>query len=1474
MKNRIKILLVDDSPTQRLEFQSILENAGYLVVSAHDGINALDHLKNTSELPDAILSDIFMPNMNGFELCRKVKEIYPNIPCVILNAQQDEENLQKALDVGALDFIEKPFTKIKILLRIANILKISKRQDQLTDRILQSELVMEGANIGWWDWDIPTGIEKYNEILPKLLGYKSNEIEPNIKWWETKIHPDDIEGVNRDLQDHFEGKTEFFINTHRLETKNGKWKWFFDHGKVISRDKTGKPIRMIGTLRDIDLHYRTEMELKQKVSELDQIFNSATDWMRVIDLDYNVLRVNDSFAKILAKDKIDLIGKKCYKILPGSQCNTPECPVQKMIIDEKSFETNTEKQCHDGVHSCSLSVTPFTRSDGVIIGIVESFRDITKYKKAEKEIIKKNKLLNNFINQSPYATWISDEKGTLQYANPALKKFLNLTDKQLVGKYNVLNDEIVIRKGLLPLVRTVFEKGETISFTAEWDGNDMPNMDFNGSNSVIAECKMFPLFNSEGKLTNVVNNWIDITERQKVEDDLVSEKLLTEDYINSLPGLFYVFDDKNFIRWNKQWEIVTGYSADELKTMYGTDFFEGADKILLKKQMKKVFTSGNASAEAELITKQGKRLYYYFSGLRKQLNGKFYLIGLGMDISKRKKLENTIIQEKEYTDNLISTMADGLWVLDVKGRTIDINRGMTKMLGYRSRAELMKKSPADITPEKDLKVLGNLIKCSMSGKSIRGEHNLIRKDGTEISVSVHATPRKNIDKKIIGVLAIIRDITEDKKNQEELTIKNEAIDSSINAIAFADLEGNLTYVNKAFLKIWMYKSEKEVIGKKAIDEVFWDDVEQVENVVTAINNTGGWLGKLQAKKQDGTLFPVQLSANMIYNKSGKAVHMMASFLDITEEHRIKEALTKRVLALTRPIGETTGIHFVDLFNLEEIQQLQDHFAQATGVASIITRPDGIPITKPSNFCRLCKDIIRQTEIGCMNCQNSDRILGIPNPTGPVIQPCMSGGLWDAGTSIMIGGKHIATWLVGQVRNKALKEEKILPYADVIGVDKEEFRKAYREVTIMTEDQFKKVAQTLFTLANQLSKIAYQNIQQARFIEERKNAEEELKKVNLKLKQLAFTDSLTGLINRKPFIDLLEKNISKHQRTKQKMALIFMDIDGFKEINDIFGHDTGDKALVMFSEIFTKCIRESDIIGRFGGDEFVLCLENIQSITDAVQVAQKINKAFSEKITIGSKKIDVGVSIGIAVYPNDSRNTTDLIKNSDLAMYKSKKLQKNSYHVYDMSLDKELFFNLSLREAFNKKEFELNYQVIVDKNMLPHSAEALLRWESPKYGTVMPTDFIPTLNRDRSILEIGEWVFSEACKKLKNWNNIHQHMNISVNISPLQFEDELIVDKIENIIKETKVNPKNIMLEITEKDEIKKTEKVSENLKKLKAIGIGFIVLDDFGVGYSSFSNLLRYSIDIVKIDKFFIDRLKSKKYTGITASLIALIKKI
>lgn len=210
--------------------------------------------------------------------------------------------------------------------------------------------------------------------------------------------------------------------------------------------------------------------------------------------------------------------------------------------------------------------------------------------------------------------------------------------------------------------------------------------------------------------------------------------------------------------------------------------------------------------------------------------------------------------------------------------------------------------------------------------------------------------------------------------------------------------------------------------------------------------------------------------------------------DASERRRLQEIIDRRLQAVSAANdGQCDNISFYDLFDVEYIQKIQDAFSEATGVASLITLPDGTPVTRPSKFCRLCMDIIRKTEKGYKNCCHSDGVIGRYNPDGPIIQPCLSGGLWDAGSSIMVGGRHVASWLIGQVRNEALDEEKMLAYADEIGADPVEFASALKEVPVMSRERFEKVCNALYLFASELSQKAYLNLQQARTIRQHQRA---------------------------------------------------------------------------------------------------------------------------------------------------------------------------------------------------------------------------------------------------------------------------------------------------------------------------------------------------------------------------------------------------
>lgn len=233
---------------------------------------------------------------------------------------------------------------------------------------------------------------------------------------------------------------------------------------------------------------------------------------------------------------------------------------------------------------------------------------------------------------------------------------------------------------------------------------------------------------------------------------------------------------------------------------------------------------------------------------------------------------------------------------------------------------------------------------------------------------------------------------------------------------------------------------------------------------------------------------------------GKAVRVAGSHTDITERKLDEDILEKRIVLLTQPLDIAEDITFQDLFDLSEIQRLQDLCAEAFGVGAIMTHPDGTPITEPSNWCWLCKDIIRKTRKGAEDCRYSDSIIGRYSLSGPNIEPCPSAGLRNAGASTTLGGRHLANWLIGQVRSEAQREEAIMNYAREIGADETAFREAYREVAVMSEEQFEKAANVLFTVANQISIAAYRNVQQARFITDLERAEKEISELNARLER--------------------------------------------------------------------------------------------------------------------------------------------------------------------------------------------------------------------------------------------------------------------------------------------------------------------------------------------------------------------------------------
>ncbi len=322
------------------------------------------------------------------------------------------------------------------------------------------------------------------------------------------------------------------------------------------------------------------------------------------------------------------------------------------------------------------------------------------------------------------------------------------------------------------------------------------------------------------------------------------------------------------------------------------------------------------------------------------------------------------------------------------------------------------------------------------------------------------------------------------------------------------LDGKFLNCNPAFEQLLGHE-KSQIIGKTDFDFFDHQQATGFRQKDKEVANATGSIKSEEETTLGGSSKSVlwETIKTAIKDSNGKVIGVLGIAREITVRKKAESLLKERLEAITGPITERSKICFEELFDLGEIQRLQDQFAEATQVASIITHIDGTPITRPSNFCFLCNGIIRKTEKGCQNCYYSDAKIGSYNPEGPNIQRCMSGGLWDAGAAITVGGKHIANWLIGQVRDEAQSEDQILKYAEEIGADQTATLKAFREVPAMSKERFEDISNALYTLAAQLSKSAYQNYLQARNIVEHQQHEKKITLQNEELKKL--TEALTS-----------------------------------------------------------------------------------------------------------------------------------------------------------------------------------------------------------------------------------------------------------------------------------------------------------------------------------------------------------------------------
>jgi diguanylate cyclase (GGDEF)-like protein/PAS domain S-box-containing protein len=826
--------------------------------------------------------------------------------------------------------------------------------------------------------------------------------------------------------------------------------------------------------------------------------------------------------------------------------------------------------------------------------------------------------------------------------------------------------------------------------------------------------------------------------------------------------------------------------------------------------------------------------------------------GVILDISDRKEAEEALRGSEARFRSVVESVGEGLLITDDRDVVMYANARMTELTGYSEEEMVGHPAYELLLPPEEWPTLLERNQRRIEGSPERYEVRLKRRDGETFWAEISATPYRDVSGEVVGTLGALTDITERKRTERSLEESEhrfrQLFEQSVDALFVHDEQGRFVDCNSQATLLLGYAREE--LLSMTVWDVSEDMLTPEEKARKAREGGTLWQRALSGapgtfalsheemnRRKDGTTFPVEVRVGSV-DYGGRRM-LLTSVRDITERKRAEEDLRKSEGRHRRQARELSLLYRVSTALAQEF----DLSAIFRTVVEAVAESFGY--TQVSAY---------ELEDGVLKLRHQvgydEMIEHIPTSAG------VAGRVAGSGRPVLLEDVREDPDFLGAIDN--ITSEVCVPLFDqdtVVGILNVESRGGVR------------LTQADLRLTSALGEQASIAISRARLYAQDQESKE-------RLAHQAFHDSLTGLANRNLLLDRLEHAQARVRRRTEVLAVLFMDLDDFKVINDSLGHAVGDRLLVAVAERLKSSVRPQDTISRLGGDEFVALLEDLRDEGDAVRVTERIIEGLKIPFIVDGNKLHTSISVGIAF---SSAPAGDLLRAADTAMYRAKENGKGRYEVFEQDMHHRALLRLQLendlRAALDKGGLEVYYQPEVDlRTGQVEGVEALLRWRYPERGMVLPKEFLPLAEQTGLIVPIGKWVLHEACVQVRKWQESRQGaapLLLSVNLSVQQLKQ---IDFVGEVLTETGLAPDNLVLEITEDAVMEDARYAIGALEELKSIGVR-LAIDDFGTGRSSLAYLKRLPVDYLKIDRSFVERLgEDPKGVEIVSGTLALAR--